>query len=179
MGSNSFIWASRCNSDWQGAQRKATYRQDWGHGKIITGATQLPCPLVCGRAAAGGFHFFEVHLVFGASAAASFSGGGCFGRSGRRQYFSGGLGRRIFRQNINFRCMSTLSRSTRHTIARLHSLCHTSLLLARARVCVGLGVRACVRACVCVCVCVRVCPRARVCVCARVRVCVFLCACVR
>ena len=86
--------------------------------------------------------------------------GGCFGRSGRRQYFSGGLGRRIFRQNINFRCISTLSRSTRHTIARLHSFCPSSLLPARARVCVCVWgwacVRACVRVCVCVCVSVRV-----------------------
>ena len=31
----------------------------------IMGATQLPCPLVCGRAAAGDFHKCEVHLVFG------------------------------------------------------------------------------------------------------------------
>ena len=115
--------------------------------------------------------------------------GGCFGRSGRRQYFSGG-GRRIFRQNINFRCISTLSRSTRHTIARLHSFCPSSLLPARARVCVWgwACVRACVRVCVCVreCACVTAC--ARVCVCARVRVCAsvcvracvdFLCACMR
>ena len=31
----------------------------------ITESTQLPCPLVCGRAAAGNFHKCEVRLVFG------------------------------------------------------------------------------------------------------------------
>ena len=31
----------------------------------ITESTQLPCPLVCGRAAAGDFHKCEVRLVFG------------------------------------------------------------------------------------------------------------------
>ena len=37
-------------------------RKSWG---IITLSTQLPCPLVCGRDAAGDFHKCEVHLVFG------------------------------------------------------------------------------------------------------------------
>ena len=58
----------------------------------ITESTQLPCPLVCGRAAAGGFHFFEVHLVFGASAAASFSGGGVFWQIWPPPIFFGGVG---------------------------------------------------------------------------------------
>ena len=34
-------------------------------GRAITESTQLPCPLVCGRAAAGNFHKCEVRLVFG------------------------------------------------------------------------------------------------------------------
>ena len=62
----------------------------WGWG--ITPATQLPGPLVCGRAAAGGFHFFEVHLVFGASAAASFSGGGVLADLAAANIFRGGWG---------------------------------------------------------------------------------------
>ena len=99
-------------------------RKSWG---IITLSTQLPCPLVCGRAAAGDFHKCEVHLVFGPPPPV-FRGGGLLADLAAAKFFEG-VGRPILRQNIIFAACSCCHK---HTHNSTHTQTHTDKTPFRA-----------------------------------------------